>query len=307
MMKKFVTRYYNSLELINNKIVKTCSFDRVKKETNWFKVAQKLFPENVPEVYKVDVKSEQGISSFEMEYIEGDNLFEWINKQTEISVVKSVFQDLINIYKNKVHKVKKKVIFKDIKQMYFEKPLKALDFYSKNQNSDYQEYIINNKKYFHPKKTIHEVYGKLKHDLMNTSFTLIHGDATFSNTLISSVSDKLYLVDPRGGFGSTEFYGDHRYDFAKLYYSIVGNFDSLNNGFFKVSKENNKYTYEIRTIPFAKELEKMFITEIGEDKVLVKYIHATIWLSLVPHLKNNEEQMLVAFLHGTKLLNDLRV
>ena len=85
-----------------------------------------------------------------------------------------------------------------------------------------------------------EIYDKLQNNLQNTSYTLIHGDATFSNTLISKEFSNLYLIDPRGGFGSTKFFGDPRYDYAKLYYSIIGNFDSLNNGnFCPLTRVNN--------------------------------------------------------------------
>lgn len=306
-MKKFVTRYYNSLELINDKIIKTCSLDRVKKETDWFTVAKKDFPEHIPEIYSIKFDDKGKFGSFEMEYIEGDNLFDWVNRQTSLNTAKNVFQELLDIYKNKIHIQNKVSNYTDIEHMYFEKPLEALRYYSNNINGNHEKYIINNEVFLHPKYILKEKFEKLKSKLTDTTFTLIHGDATFSNTLISKESDHLYLIDPRGGFGTTNFYGDPRYDLAKLYYSIRGNFDSLNNGLFSVNQIKNKYSYEIQEIPFAKELEQILFNEINEEKILVEFIHATIWLSLVPHLQNNEKQMLTAFLHGTKLINKIRV
>ena len=45
------------------------------------------------------------------------------------------------------------------------------------------------------------------------------------------------LIDPRGYFGKTKLYGDADYDWAKLYYSINGNYDLFNR---------KKFTLDIR-------------------------------------------------------------
>ena len=58
-------------------------------------------------------------------------------------------------------------------------------------------------------------------------FHFIHGDCTFSNLMLREDGNPV-LIDPRGYFGFTELYGDVRYDWAKLYYSIVGNYDRFN-------------------------------------------------------------------------------
>ena len=36
---------------------------------------------------------------------------------------------------------------------------------------------------------------------------------------------KTILIDPRGYFGKTKFYGDVDYDWAKLYYSLCGEYE----------------------------------------------------------------------------------
>ena len=46
-------------------------------------------------------------------------------------------------------------------------------------------------------------------------FVLIHGDCTFSNTMLRHDTDPV-LIDPRGYFGKTEFYVDVAYDWVKL-------------------------------------------------------------------------------------------
>ncbi len=40
--------------------------------------------------------------------------------------------------------------------------------------------------------------------------------------------NKIVMFDPRGYFGKKELYGDPDYDFAKVYYSVVGSYDIFN-------------------------------------------------------------------------------
>lgn len=47
-------------------------------------------------------------------------------------------------------------------------------------------------------------------------FVLLHGDCTFSNIMLRNDEDPV-LIDPRGYFGNTQFYGDAAYDWVKLY------------------------------------------------------------------------------------------
>ena len=43
------------------------------------------------------------------------------------------------------------------------------------------------------------------------------------------------FIDPRGYFGYTALHGDPNYDWAKLYYSVVGNYDQFNLKNFRLS------------------------------------------------------------------------
>lgn len=42
-------------------------------------------------------------------------------------------------------------------------------------------------------------------------------------------------MNPRGYFGKTKFYGDKDYDWAKVYYSLAGNYDQFNQKKFALS------------------------------------------------------------------------
>jgi tRNA A-37 threonylcarbamoyl transferase component Bud32 len=304
-MKNFKCRYYNKLQLSGNKIIKHCSIERLEREIKWFCYSRKYFPDNTPVIYNIHKDDDKRDFWYSMQYIKGDNFFDWIKKQDSKQIVSNTFEKLIDFHQEKLHQSKSKINNEDIHSMYYTKPLESLQFYANYKDNNFDQYVINGKHMPHPKYMLKKVYKDLHLKLKKTYYCFIHGDTTFGNTLISK-DNNLYLIDPRGSFGKTELFGDPRYDFAKTYFSFAGNFDSLNNNLFKVSKVcGNKYFYEIEDLPNTSGLEKIFFQKIHTDRILIKYIHSTIWLSLMPHLQNSKEQMLTAFLNGTVLLNEI--
>ncbi len=239
-----------------------------------------------------------------MEYIDGDNLFNWVNKQKNKDTVTRVLRNFIQQVNNKIHVTEGKKNLQDIHQMYFEKPEGAMEFFGKKENGNLNTYVINGGKVEHPSSLLKTTYKNLKSRLENTRNCFIHGDTTLGNTLIST-KNNIYHIDPRGRFGNTKYYGDPRYDFGKLLFSMIGGFTALNEGNFEVKRINSgEFEFQIKELPFKDELERVFYEEIREDEVVMKYIHATIWLSLPPHL-DDEKQMLTAFLQGSYLLGEI--
>ncbi len=47
--------------------------------------------------------------------------------------------------------------------------------------------------------------------------------------------DRVVFIDPRGYFGTTRLFGDPAYDWAKLLYSLLTNYDQFNLGRFRLS------------------------------------------------------------------------
>ncbi|WP_157956956.1 hypothetical protein [Salinicola aestuarinus] len=64
----------------------------------------------------------------------------------------------------------------------------------------------------------------------------IHGDMCFSNMLFDSRADNLKLIDPRGinDRGELTVYGDQCYDLAKLFHSVVGMYDYIIAGRYRL-------------------------------------------------------------------------
>lgn len=310
---KNVSRFYNHLLFKENRVIKGTSEERYNKEVSWFKKAKKIIPNNIPHIYLdekiINVKKRPGLKYYKMQNINGENLYQWMiaNNDNKEDIYKT-FNKVIKLVK-KLHQEKHKSIKtnpNDIFQMYYLKPKSALTDFINKSKINTNQIIINGRKFSNPIEKLEKTYKRLEKKLLDTKYTFIHGDLTMSNTVISN-QKKLYLIDPRGSFGSTKFYGDPRYDIAKLYYSIFGNYDSLNNGKFSYKKNsniNNNHSYSIESNNFN-GYQKKLIKELKENNEIIQFIHATIWLSLIPHVANNIKQQWCTFCNSIYLLNTI--
>src|ERR1700722_17554696 len=105
--------------------------------------------------------------------------------------------------------------------------------------------------------------GGWSFDVVPEAFTLIHGDPTFSNIIITRHGFP-FLIDPRGRFGDTQFYGDPLYDWAKLWYSLVGGYDNFNRKQFTL--EMGDGCVEVQIKPSGWEmLAPMFEERMGAE------------------------------------------
>ena len=129
-------------------------------------------------------------------------------------------------------------------------------------------------------------------------FKLIHGDCTFSNIMLRADGSPV-LIDPRGYFGTTELYGDPAYDWAKLYYSIVGNYDQFNLGRFRLDIQEDNVGLEIESNRWENMEETFFGLLSGEaDRRQIKALHAIIWLSLTTYAWHDYDKVCGAFYNG---------
>lgn len=135
-------------------------------------------------------------------------------------------------------------------------------------------------------------------------FCFIHGDCTFSNILLRKDRTPV-LIDPRGYFGQTELYGDPAYDWAKLYYSIVGNYDQFNLKNFQLDIQDHGVTLYIASNHWE-NLEETFFSLLSEEITprQIKLFHAIIWLSLTTYAWEDYDSICGAFYNGLLLLEE---
>lgn len=135
------------------------------------------------------------------------------------------------------------------------------------------------------------------------NFTFIHGDCTFSNMILRNDSEPV-LIDPRGYFGFTEMYGDPSYDWAKLYYSVVGNYDRFNLKDFRLTISENSIDLKIESNQWE-GLEQDFFRLSGTDPQTIKLLHAVIWLSLTTYAWHDYDSICGAFYNGLYYLEEV--
>lgn len=137
-----------------------------------------------------------------------------------------------------------------------------------------------------------------------SGFCLIHGDCTFSNIVLKNGSEPVF-IDPRGYFGFSEILGDPAYDWAKLYYSVVGDYDQFNLGRFVLEIRDGDAVLDIETNGW-RDVEDEFVRNLPEDISVkdVRLLHAVIWLSLTTYAWNDYDSVCGAFYNGLYYLEE---
>ena len=137
-------------------------------------------------------------------------------------------------------------------------------------------------------------------------FVFLHGDCTFSNIMLRDETRTPVLIDPRGYFGKTELFGDPAYDWAKLWYSVAGNYDRFNRKEFSLEIGEDSVTLQIQPSGWE-ETEGELLRLIGEDvpEKQIRLIHAIIWLSLTTYAWEDYDSVCGAFYRGISLMEDL--
>ena len=142
-------------------------------------------------------------------------------------------------------------------------------------------------------------------ELTCDKFVLLHGDCTFSNMMLREDMTPV-VIDPRGYFGYTEMYGDTAYDWAKLYYSLVGDYDRFNLKDFRLDIGEDSVNLDIASNNW-KDMEDTFFEMVKDDvtKEQLKLIHAIIWLSLTTYAWEDYDSICGAFYNGIYYLEEI--
>lgn len=265
-----------------------------KRELAWYKKVSECNFVNLPKIYSY--------KPLIMEKINGKNIYEYnsIDRETKKKILMQVIACLKNI-----HKLEKRNSEYD--SFYNAWIGKTFDRLNKIRNlvpfANDEIVIVNGKKcrniFFHKKevtKTINEWFPK--------EFHLIHGDCTFSNIMLKEDLTPI-LIDPRGYFGFTEYYGDVAYDWVKLYYSLKSNYDQFNLKRFRLHIRKNDVILKTLSNNWE-DMEDIFFEllkgEITEKQI--KLYLAITWLSLTTYAWEDYDSVCGAFYTGLEYLED---
>lgn len=135
-------------------------------------------------------------------------------------------------------------------------------------------------------------------------FCLVHGDPNTDNCMYDEKSDKIYFIDPRGYFGNlnTLGLGLEDYDYAKFLYGMTGysKFNSADYISTKVDEANNNIDVFV-----GKNKERGISTldiDMLTDDINLKIIVGIIWVKLTSYIINDPIKSVAAYIHGNSLL-----
>ena len=266
-------RYFNEIELNQIEIYKKTS-DNLKGQIMYYLNIPNELKDNFPFFLNYDY---QDYKWYNMEKINGVsvsklyiaeelttpqflNILDTISKIHQFNKSSTNTENIknsenINIYKN-----------------YSDKLQKRYDLY------DYSKYSNNNthQEYYN------KIYNKLKiyEQQKEGVLSIIHGDPVFTNIIINRFN-QIKLIDMRGSIDEQiTIYGDELYDWAKIYQSLIGYDEILDN-----VEVNFEYRQEFINI-FFKYINKLYD---NNPKYLenIKLITVSLLFSLIPLHDNN--------------------
>ncbi len=299
-LSKCRCRPFNKLTVKESTIIKEGIDAQGKElaliEKAWYKKLITAGFKNIPQIYSYE--------PLEMERIDGKNIYEYASLNAEQKNI--ILNNLVSCLKE-VHSLGEvKSDYLSYEDAYIEKTIKRLDKVKDLVPFAKDSIItINGRRC----RNIFYNWDKVR-DKINqyypSKFKLIHGDCTFSNLMLRNKDLSPVLIDPRGYFGFTQFFGDVAYEWAKLYYSIVGNYDQFNLKNFELSINESDVELTITSNGWE-DMEGCFLRLI-EDEVSeqqIKLIHAIIWLSLTTYAWEDYDSICGAFYNGLYYLEEV--
>lgn len=263
-----------------------------KREAAWYEHARSLNISAVPKIYET--------KPLKMEYIKGRNIYECDLSYEE---KRNILQSLTDALKTLHNYESINADPFSVKEAYYNKTIARISKIQDMVPFARDRYITINgrkcKNVFYHKHELEKCIDDLKCD----NFCFIHGDCTFSNLMLREDKSPV-LIDPRGYFGFTELFGDVRYDWAKLYYSIVGNYDRFNLKDFRLDINENNVDLKISSNHWE-DMEDDFFELTGANRYEIKLLHAIIWLSLTTYAWQDYDSVCGAFYNGLYYLEEV--
>jgi GTP:adenosylcobinamide-phosphate guanylyltransferase/thiamine kinase-like enzyme len=279
------TRPFNKITISDDVVTKEPIDEQGRKlaerEANWYQFAVNSGITAIPRIY--------GYKPLTMERIDGKNIY-------EVEASKETLSKIVNALKE-LHSVKTvQADAVSLKEAYYGKTMDRLEkIRTLVPFADRPTITVNGREcrnvFFYRRE-----FEKLLEGLGCSHFTFIHGDCTFSNLMLRQSGAPVF-IDPRGYFGHTELFGDPNYDWAKLYYSVVGNYDRFNLKEFRLIIGENDVKLDIKSNGWA-HLENAFFELTGVDEKTIKLLHAVIWLSLTTYAWQDYDSICGAFYNG---------
>ncbi|MEE1736697.1 NTP transferase domain-containing protein [Streptomyces sp. BE147] len=291
LKERKTTRFFNSVEFRSDKVVKTARLQEfehlIQAESDWYEYVGGLGFAGIPRMLSR--------SPLTLDRVPGHNPFDLTADAARRSTVtERIMESLDQLHRYRSVPADPAAVH----EMYYTKTLDRLRRTERLiPNADAATLIVNGRHCRNPLHPANEEWFRARVESVGTvPFALVHGDPTFSNMLVTG-EDAVWLIDPRGTFGGISYYGDPRYDWAKLLYSAEGNYDQFNRGDFLLRVDGATVSLTIASNGWEDQA-KAIRERVADDEPAVDVIHALIWLSLSGYVLNDFDSVLGAFYNG---------
>ena len=291
-------RPFNQITVEGDKIIKrgidAQGRDLARKEIAWYRKIQAEHFANIPTIYEFEPLT--------MEFIDGQNIYEYnyIPDDQKRYILKKIVRCRQDVHKLAAVKADRESYF----DAYIGKTYKRLEKVRDLVPFANDETVTINGRVCRNIFFCKEEFERLVMQYLPDEFRLIHGDCTFSNMMLRHDSEPV-LIDPRGYFGHVQFYGDVAYDWVKLYYSLLSNYDRFNLKRFSLDIGDAGVSLEIESNGWENLEEYFFELLDGEvTKRQMKLLLAITWLSLTTYAWEDYDSICGAFYNGLYYLED---
>ena len=290
-------RPFNKMTIDGDTVIKEPVDEQGRKlarlESVWYRMAKEKGISGIPRIYEND--------PLRMERINGKNIYEYADLPLDKKRV--ILEKLVRTLKQLHSEESVPADVFSLWEAYYGKTMARLNqIRDLVPFADRRTITINGRKcrnVFYHQRELERALEVITCD----RFAFIHGDCTFSNIMLRDDTEPI-LIDPRGYFGFTELYGDPNYDWAKLYYSLVGNYDHFNLKDFRLLIDDDQVELKIASNQWE-ALEQDFFELSGTDPKTIKLLHAVIWLSLTTYAWQDYDSICGAFYNGLWYLEEL--
>jgi len=233
-------RAFNTLQVVQGVVYKTGEPDiKIQAEGSWFENLPVYLKKFAPQLIDRGV-SHNNQSYYKLEYLPIMPLNElFVHGRNSANEWRKLFElagQFLQLCTNSsISPETQALISKDFDLLIADKTRHRLNTYSSQTGLD-----LNRPVYYAGQAlpSVFEIAEECikKSRLLPASPAIMHGDFCFSNILFDSRADQIKVIDPRGITTTNELtlYGDQKYDLAKLAHSVIGLYDFIIAGRYKI-------------------------------------------------------------------------
>lgn len=193
-------------------------------------------------------------------------------------------------------------------RLYKDKTLSRINKYAKDNTLDLNKQIIYQNK----------ALGSIN-DIINTSIqrtldlpcvaTIMHGDLCFSNMLFDARGQRIKLIDPRGidEDDNLTILGNQTYDLAKLTHSVIGMYDFIIAGRYRLTQHGDNMEIEFDIDDRLLLIQQNYLNMVFFENITVKQVMPAVvllFLSMLPLHDDRPDRQKAMLINAFRLYHD---